>query len=75
MHCDHIRGRRNVDNRREIRQNVVRDLWIDRRIGRRGRDGRHPQRIAIRGRFCSLIRAHHAPTTGLVLDNHRLPKM
>ena len=75
MHGDDIGSGRNVGDRREIRQDVIGNLWIDRRIGRRGRDRRHPERIAIRRCFCSLIRAHHAPTAGLILDNHRLPKM
>ena len=75
MDRNDIGGGRNVDNRREIRQDVVWNLWIDRWIGRRGRHRCNPERITIGRGFRDLIRTHYATTAGLVLDDHGLPQM
>ena len=72
MHSDHVGGGRDVDNGREVAQGVVRNFRIDGWIGRsRGNSG-NAKVIAIGNCFGSLIGAHNATTTGLVVDNHTL---
>ncbi len=72
MHRDHVRRRRNVDDRREIGERVVGELGVDRRVGGGGRDRRHAERIAVGCGARGLGRADRAAATGPVLDDHRL---
>ena len=72
MYRNHVGRGRDVDDGGEISQWVVRDFWVDGRVGRRGGHRRHAQRVAIWRGFCDLVGANHAAAAGLVLHHDHL---
>ncbi len=72
MHRDHVGRGRDVHDRREVVDRVVRDLGVDRRVGRRGGDRGHADVVAIGRGAREFLRAHHATAAGAVEHDHVL---